>query len=101
MPEDVPAGWSLANNVLSRSIPRADFVDALALMVEIGRLAEAANHHPDMGVRGYRTVHISVTTHSAGNTVTSKDIDLAQKINDLPEESIRLTYIDLRRRFVS
>jgi 4a-hydroxytetrahydrobiopterin dehydratase len=101
MAQTVPSGWTQTGNALTRTIPRADFVDALALMVEIGRRAEAANHHPDMGVRGYRTVHLSLTTHSAGNTVTNKDFELAQEINDLSEESIRLTYIDLRRRFVS
>ena len=101
MADTVPSGWTQTGNALTRTIARADFVDALALMIEIGRLAEAANHHPDMGVQGYRKVHISLSTHSAGNTVTSKDIELAQQINDLGDETIRLTYIDLRRRFAS
>ncbi len=101
MPENVPARWTLADNALKRTIPRADFVDALSLMVEIGRLAEEANHHPDMGVRGYRTVHIALSTPSAGNTVPAKDIALAQQINDIGEAAIRLTYIEMSRHFVS
>ena len=67
-------------------------------MLEIGKLAEAANHHPDIDIR-YRTVHLSLSTHSAGNTVTVKDFALAQEINDLSEDAIRLTKEDLRRRF--
>ena len=101
MAQAVPTGWTQTQEALTRSIPRADFVDALALMVEIGRLSEAANHHPEMGVRGYRTVDLSLRTHSAGNLVTKKDHELAQQINDLDEEAVRQTYIDLRRRFVS
>jgi 4a-hydroxytetrahydrobiopterin dehydratase len=98
MAQDVPAGWTQADNALTRTIQRADFVEALALVLEIGKLAEAANHHPDIDIR-YRTVHLSLSTHDAGNTVTAKDFALAQRINDLNEEAIRLTKDELRRRF--
>jgi 4a-hydroxytetrahydrobiopterin dehydratase len=98
MPQTVPEGWTQAGNALTRTIARADFVEALGLVLEIGRLAEAANHHPDIDIR-YRTVHLSLSTHDAGNTVTAKDFSLAQQINDLNEEAIRLSKDDLRRRF--
>ena len=98
MAQDVPPGWTQADNALTRTIARADFVEALALVLEIGKLAEAANHHPDIDIR-YRTVHLSLSTHDAGHTVTAKDSSLAQKINDLSEEAIRLTRDELRRRF--
>jgi 4a-hydroxytetrahydrobiopterin dehydratase len=98
MPQDVPPGWTQAGNALTRTIQRADFVEALALVLEIGKLAEAANHHPDIDIR-YRTVHLSLSTHSAGNTVTDKDYSLAQQIHDLNEEAVRLTRDELRRRF--
>ena len=98
MPQNVPPGWTQAGNALTRTIARADFVEALALVIEIGKLAEAANHHPDIDIR-YRTVHLSLSTHDAGHTVTAKDYSLAQEINNLNEEAIRLTRDDLRRRF--
>jgi 4a-hydroxytetrahydrobiopterin dehydratase len=98
MPQNVPPGWTQAGNALTRTVQRADFVEALALVLEIGKLAEAANHHPDIDIR-YRTVHLSLSTHDAGHTVTAKDFALAQKINDLSEEVIRLTMDELRRRF--
>jgi 4a-hydroxytetrahydrobiopterin dehydratase len=98
MAHAVPTSWTLANHALTRTISRADFVEALALVLEIGKLAEAANHHPDIDIR-YRTVHLSLSTHSAGHTVTDKDFALAQKINDLNEDSIRHTRDDLQRRF--
>ena len=98
MPQAVPSGWTQTGNALTRTMARADFVEALALVLEIGKLAEAANHHPDIDIR-YRTVHLSLSTHDAGHTVTAKDYSLAQKINDVSEEAIRLTRDELRRRF--
>lgn len=94
----VPTGWTQANNALTRTIQRADFVEALALVLEIGKLAERANHHPDIDIR-YRTVQLSLSTHSAGSTVTDKDFALAREINDLSVDAIRHTTEDLRSRF--
>jgi 4a-hydroxytetrahydrobiopterin dehydratase len=100
MPQALPAGWTQANHALTRTMARTDFVEALALVLEIGKLAEAANHHPDIDIR-YRTVNLSLSSHDAGNTITARDFDLAQKINDLKEEAIRQTTDDLRRRFAA
>jgi 4a-hydroxytetrahydrobiopterin dehydratase len=100
MPQAVPPDWTQADNALMRTIRRADFVEALALVLEIGKLAEAADHHPDIDIR-YRTVHLSLSTHDAGHTVTAKDYSLAQKINDLSEEAVRLTQEQLRRCFAA
>ena len=98
MPQSAPPGWTQADNALTRAIRRADFVEALALVLEIGKLAEAANHHPDIDIR-YRTVHLRLSTHDAGHTVTTKDFALALEINDLSEEAVRHTKDDLHRRF--
>ena len=99
MPQDPPPGWTLKDNALTRTIKRADFVEALALILEIGKLAEAANHHPDIDIR-YNTVHLSLSTHSAGHTVTAKDFALANEINDINEDVIRLSKDQLRHRFI-
>jgi 4a-hydroxytetrahydrobiopterin dehydratase len=100
MPSSVPPGWSQVDNALTRTIARADFAEALAYVVEIGRLAEQADHHPDIDIR-YKTVHLSLSTHSAGSKVTEKDSALAQKINDLSEDSVRLTKDRLARHFAA
>ena len=100
MPPTAPTGWTESGNALTRTIQRADFVEALALVLEIGKLAEAADHHPDIDIR-WRTVHLSLSSHEAGNKVTEKDFSLARQINDLPEAAIQSTAADLRRRFVA
>ncbi len=99
MPQNIPEGWTQEGTALVRTIARADFVEALAVTVEIGRLAEAANHHPDIKIHRYRHVMISLTSHDSGNTVTEKDFALAQQINDLSEDRLRQTSDDLRHRF--
>src|ERR1700677_4709155 len=100
MTPSVPPGWTETNNALTRTVQRASFVEALAYVLEIAKLAEAANHHPDIDIR-YRTVHLSLTTHSAGHQVTAKDFDLAENINDLNEDVIRLSCDLLRHRLTS
>jgi 4a-hydroxytetrahydrobiopterin dehydratase len=101
MPQAVPSGWTQADNALIRTIQRADFVEALAFVLQVGKLAETANHHPDIKIHHYRQVNISLTTHDAANTVTDKDISLAAKINDLSEDEIRHSSDELRSRFAA
>jgi 4a-hydroxytetrahydrobiopterin dehydratase len=92
-----PTGWTLRENALVRTIQRRDFVEAMAFLLAVGWLAEADNHHPDVDLR-YNKLHLSLSTHSAGHQVTEKDFVLAQKINDLPEDEIRLIHQELRSR---
>ena len=55
-----------------------DFVAAVA------KVAEAADHHPDIDIR-YTKIVCSLSTHSAGG-ITQKDLDVAGKIEGLKEE---------------
>ena len=72
-------GWSRDGNAIRTSYERPSFPDAIAFVVRIGYLAEAADHHPDLDVR-WRTVHVILSTHDAGG-ITLKDFDLAQQID--------------------
>jgi 4a-hydroxytetrahydrobiopterin dehydratase len=92
-----PPGWTLQDDALTRTIQRDDFVEAIALVLEVAKLAETANHHPDIDIR-YRTVHLSLSTHDAGNRVTAKDHALATQINDINDHDLRLSSSDLRSR---
>jgi 4a-hydroxytetrahydrobiopterin dehydratase len=74
-------GWERDGDAIRASFTRASFPDAVAFVVRVGFLAEAANHHPDLDVR-WRTVHVALTTHDAGG-ITDKDADLAHAIQGL------------------
>lgn len=74
-------GWSVAGDAIRRSFVLATFHHAIGFVVQIGMLAEVADHHPDIDIR-YNTVHIVLSTHSAGG-VTEKDFALAAQIDAL------------------
>jgi 4a-hydroxytetrahydrobiopterin dehydratase len=76
-------GWERTGDEIRRSFERADFPAAIAFVVNVGFLAEAANHHPDIDIR-WRTVHLALTTHDAGG-LTELDFDLAARINEIAE----------------
>lgn len=78
---DLP-GWERAGAEIRRRFDLPSFADAMAFVVRVGFLAEAANHHPDLDVR-YRTVHIALSTHSAGG-LTGNDFSLARAVEGLP-----------------
>ena len=73
--------WMLENGELVQQRTFQDFVAAMAFVNDVAQLAEAAGHHPDIDIR-YNRVRLALVTHDAGG-LTSKDINLAQKINNL------------------
>ena len=74
--------WEHANNKLCRDFAFIDFSSAFAFMTQVALLAEKADHHPNWS-NVYNRVTIELTSHDACNTVTAKDIAMAQAINGL------------------
>jgi 4a-hydroxytetrahydrobiopterin dehydratase len=77
-------GWSRAGDEIEKTFECPSFPDAIAFVVRIGFMAEAADHHPDLDVR-WRRVRVALTTHDAGG-LTAKDVDLARKIDGAAHE---------------
>lgn len=75
-------GWNRTPEGLRKSFRRKDFLDALALVNTVAQAAEAADHHPDILVHGYRNVSFTLMTHSAGG-ITERDVALARVIEGL------------------
>jgi 4a-hydroxytetrahydrobiopterin dehydratase len=73
--------WRVENGELVRSVSFAGFRAALDFVNHVGKLAEAADHHPDIDIR-YNRVRLALATHSAGG-LTQKDFDLAKQIEVL------------------
>jgi len=70
-------------NVLTADFSFNDFAEALSFVNQCGELFEQCNHHGDIGIFDYARVNIMLTTHSAGDTVTEKDTELANKIEEI------------------
>lgn len=74
--------WVEKENVLSRDFRFQDFVAAFSFMTQVALVAEKMDHHPNWS-NVYNQVQIQLTTHDAGNTITSKDRDLAHRIDEI------------------
>ncbi|HQT64909.1 MAG: 4a-hydroxytetrahydrobiopterin dehydratase [Acidocella sp. 20-57-95] len=82
---DLPEGWVLAGDQKSilRRFKFKNFKYAWAFMTHVAMIAEAMDHHPEW-FNVYNRVEITLTTHDAGG-VTARDIELANKINEIAE----------------
>jgi 4a-hydroxytetrahydrobiopterin dehydratase len=81
---EVP-GWSLIQD--GKGIRRAwvckDFDTALKFINDVGKIADAEDHHPDLHLTGYRNVVIELSTHAI-HGLSENDFILAAKINKVP-----------------
>ena len=75
------AGWEFNNDGIEKKFAFKNFNQALGFIVQVGLLAEKANHHPEL-FNVYNKVNIRLSTHDA-NGVTDKDFDLAKAIEKL------------------
>ena len=73
--------WTLRQSVISRKFVFANFVQSMRFVNRVARLAEVANHHPDIRI-DYNKVKLALTTHDEGG-LTMKDFRLAGRINKL------------------
>jgi len=74
--------WQLRRKTISRHFIFEDFAQALRFVNRVAKLAEAANHHPDITLYNYNRVKLALTTHDEGG-LTVKDFRLATKINKI------------------
>jgi 4a-hydroxytetrahydrobiopterin dehydratase len=77
---EVP-GWDMGDKSLVRKLALPSFSDAVAFVVKVAFVAEAADHHPDILIN-YRRVTLTSWTHTEGG-ITEKDFALAKEINKL------------------
>src|SRR4051812_31944181 len=80
---DASAGvedWRASPDGVARAHFRTgSFAAGVALIVEIGRLADAANHHPDVDLR-YAALTVALSTHDVGG-LSERDVALARQIS--------------------
>ncbi|NJP06557.1 MAG: 4a-hydroxytetrahydrobiopterin dehydratase [Chloroflexaceae bacterium] len=75
------AGWTREGDVIHKTFKLPSFPSSIAFVTQIGFLAEAANHHPDIDIR-YNKVTLSLTTHDAGG-LTERDFELANAADEI------------------
>jgi 4a-hydroxytetrahydrobiopterin dehydratase len=73
------SAWTRQDAEIVRDWKFEDFAEAIAF---VNRVAEEANHHPDIFVHGWNKVRLSLTNHSAGG-LTAVDFDMARRFDGL------------------
>jgi 4a-hydroxytetrahydrobiopterin dehydratase len=76
--------WRVVRDAASTHFRTGSFTKGVALVDAIGKLANAANHHPDVDLR-YRGVTVRMRTHDEGG-LTERDVALAAQITDAARE---------------
>ncbi|MEN9988791.1 MAG: hypothetical protein RLZZ585_1830 [Bacteroidota bacterium] len=72
--------WTETNNELKKTFVFSSFKDAMDWMVKASVEIEKQNHHPKW-TNEYNKVHVSLTTHDVGNTITNKDRALSEALD--------------------
>ena len=62
---------------------RQDFAQAMMFVNQVAAAAEAAGHHPDIGIR-WNKVTLALSTHAVGG-LTDRDFQLAARIQELDQ----------------
>lgn len=75
-------GWSLEGGRITRSFQLGSHFAATAMVVHIAQIQEQLDHHSELTL-GYNTVSLSVHTHSAGGALTTRDFELASRVEEL------------------
>lgn len=79
----LPSAWRIEGNMLRRRFALTDYAAAVRLVVAIGALADAINHHPELTVK-WGEVGFAVETHDAGG-LSELDFILAARVEQLTE----------------
>lgn len=74
--------WKEQDNQLYKKFEFEDFDQAFLFMTQVAKIAETQNHHPTWK-NTYNKLEIWLSTHDAGDTVTEKDRNLANAIDEL------------------
>ena len=73
--------WKKKGAEITRTYQFKDFAGAMAFGNKVAKVAEEANHHPDIDIR-WNKVTLTLATHSEGG-LTQKDFDVAKKADAL------------------
>ena len=79
---DLDEGWEIIEGrELRRSVRLPDFASALALAHQVGAIAEAQNHHPELTLT-WGKLRIRIWSHDLGG-LTERDLTFAAACDEL------------------
>lgn len=75
--------WTFSDDRLHRTFVFGNFIQAMGFMTSAALVAEKMDHHPEW-CNVYKTVKVTLTTHSSGG-VTQLDVELAEQLESLAQ----------------
>ena len=72
-------GWERGGEQIRKKYNFGDFKDAMVFVNRVAKLADAADHHPDILVQ-YSKVTLTLSSHDVGG-LTERDFKLASAID--------------------
>lgn len=75
--------WREESGALVQDYEFGDFARAIEFVNQVAKVAETKGHHPDILVHDWNQVRLTLSTHSAGHTITDADRELAEAIDQL------------------
>lgn len=82
--QQLPGWQAMAGHHLQKLYTFPDFATALSFVNEVGAIAEAEGHHPDL-LLSWGKVEVKIWTHKI-NGLTESDFILAAKIEELHQK---------------
>jgi 4a-hydroxytetrahydrobiopterin dehydratase len=73
--------WTLKDRAIEREFKFKDFLEAIDFVNEVARVAQAADHHPDIQI-SYNKVRLEFSTHKIGG-LSKNDFVLAARVDKL------------------
>lgn len=77
--------WQVNDGFAVAHFHTGSFSAGVEFLTEIARIADDANHHPDVELT-YPMVTLRLITHDAGGVLTTLDVALAQDISRVADE---------------
>jgi 4a-hydroxytetrahydrobiopterin dehydratase len=71
--------WAIEDGMLVRFWTFNGFLEAIAFVNRVARLAEQAGHHPDIDIR-YNRVKLALVSHDSGG-ITARDAQMAARLS--------------------
>ena len=75
------ANWSQREQTIYRTFKFEGFLNSIAFVNRITRVAQNLNHYPDIDIR-FEQVTLTLTTHDAGG-ITEKDFSVARQCDEV------------------
>lgn len=79
--DDLP-GWEVIDGKLSKMFLFNSFAAAIGWMVSVAIYADKIDHHPEWS-NVYSRVQVNLVTHDLGNAISTFDLALARKMDEL------------------